>query len=231
MIDFKLQNFHVFLLIAITICSCNNTRLSEWQQEEKIFYEVFPAIIDSIQVQPNIPSPAPLPIFDVNKNLVVFDTISYNKKLAQHKIEIAELNLDTSKWITAIADSLFIFNSSWPDDLLTQFQLSGNSIDILHKTQKHKINLNKLKDKSNNKLEYRYRSKFPNGHKIWKTEYDFHFAGAIGFSRIHFNKNKTFGVLDSYYSRGSLWGQGIRVYIQYKNKKWHIYNIVETWVS
>ncbi len=86
--------------------------------------------------------------------------------------------------------------------------------------------------KLNNKFELKNISKFSKERgKIWHTKYNFVFSGIVDFTRIQFDKDKKFGILDAGFVCGGLCGQGYRIYIKKKNSKWIIDKIEGTWIS
>jgi len=75
-------------------------------------------------------------------------------------------------------------------------------------------------------------NEFPKDREIfWKEKYDFIFSGVIHFTRIQFDTEQKYGILDGGFVCGKLCGQGFRIYIKKENGKWLIDKIRGTWVS
>jgi hypothetical protein len=106
--------------------------------------------------------------------------------------------------------------------------LESNDIELKNG---FKIDLIKLKA-NNKKFRFKYQSEFPKGREFWRTEYDFYVGAKIGFSRILFDKSKSYGVLNGGFGMGILNGSGFRIFIRKNDKgKWIIDKIIDTWIS
>lgn len=104
--------------------------------------------------------------------------------------------------------------------------IDSNNIEL---NNGFKIDLIKLK--ANNK-KFKYHSEFPKEREFWRTEYDFYVGAKIGFSRILFDKSKSYGVLNGGFGVGILNGSGFRVFIRKNDKgNWIIDKIIDTWIS
>ena len=94
-----------------------------------------------------------------------------------------------------------------------------------------KIDLSQLKA-NDIKFIFKYKSEFPNGHEFWRTKYDFNIGAKIGFSRILFDKSKSYGVLNAGFTTAILNGNGYRIFISKDdNGKWIIEKVIGTWIS
>ena len=74
-------------------------------------------------------------------------------------------------------------------------------------------------------------SEFPQRREIWNTNYLFEFGGVVSFSRIYFDKDKRYGVLEGGTTYGKLNGNGWIVFIKKDSGKWIIDKIEGTWIS
>jgi len=53
----------------------------------------------------------------------------------------------------------------------------------------------------------------------------------VSFSRIQFDKNRQFGILDGGFVCGRHCGQGFRIYIKKVNNNWIIDEVEGTWIA
>ena len=74
-------------------------------------------------------------------------------------------------------------------------------------------------------------NQFPKRDKIWETKYDFNFSGVVFFTKIQFDTNKKFGILNGSFICGGKCGQGFRIYIKKENVKWKVDKVEGTWIS
>lgn len=138
---------------------------------------------------------------------------------------------DTTTIYLVVQDSI----SHTSDEDKTEFlKYIGNHnmpTDSLIKSNSFKLNLSKL-ERSQRNMKFLYRSEFPEGREFWRTNYDIYVAASLGFSKIIFDKTKSFGDLNAGYVMAPLNGYGVRVYIR-KNKdgKWVIDKVESTWIS
>ena len=131
----------------------------------------------------------------------------------------------------AFSDSIAGFDKEDMFELLNHFKNEKLIIDSknLDFNTGFKVDFNKLKS-NNKKLRFKPVSSFPEGSEIWNDKYDL--AGVLSFSRILFDKTKSYGVLNAGFMKGRLNGGGLRIFIK-KDKKgtWIIDEIKETWIS
>lgn len=206
--------------------------------EKSIMTEIFQVLVDSVCVDCRIiMNPPPMigkSIFDENGKFLSRDTLKATKeeKLKCQKWEsyMSEIKKDTSKLIVAFAPELKEIRDNVKSDfekhfLKVKLNETKNGSAIIYDFDFSKIKLN-------NKFELKNLNEFPKERNaIWETKYNFVFSGVLDFTRIKFDKTKQFGVLDAGFSCGGKCGQGYRIYIKKKNKKWIIDEIKVTWVS
>ena len=215
---------------------------SESEFEQAVFYEIFPAILDSIYYDKRmLPPPPPPPEFFENYNNNELDkAISDYKETEIYKQGIKEwekkkdsLNQDTSRIYIAVSDSITRFEREDMYELVKHFKNQNIVLDSknIELTNGFKIDLSKLTS-NNEKIKFKYQSEFPKGREFWRTEYDFYVGAKIGFSRILFDNTKTYGVLNGGFNMGILNGSGFRIFIRKnENGTWIIDKVVGTWIS
>ena len=239
-----LTSIFVLSILTLFFWNCKEEKvISESEFEQNVFYEIFPAILDSIYYDRRLilPPPPPPDFFqkedyknNIDKGIQDYkQTDKYKNDIKKWERKRDSLERDKSPIYLVVLDSVSGFEKEDLKKLTNHFKIQNvslNSLD-LELDKNYKIDLNRLKSK-NQKIKFKYRSEFPNGRKFWRTEYDYFIAANIGFSRIIFDKTKNFGVLNGGYTMGILNGSGFRIFIK-KNKKgnWIIDEIVGTWIS
>jgi hypothetical protein len=219
------------LILLILISSCEKKQ-TELEFEKSVMTEIFPSLVDSICVDCRIlflPMPLGKSIYDKNNNYIGRDTSNIKVEREKWKKELVKIKNDTSKIIIALAPIRKIRG-----DVNSDFEKHFPKIKLY--VLKEEMDVEYIFDfkniKLNNKFELKNLSEFPKERgAIWNTKYNFVFSGVLDFSRIQFDKDKRFGVLDAGFGCGSKFGQGSRIYIKKVNNKWVIDKIEGTWVS
>lgn len=226
------------LLIVIILFSSCEKKITDLEFEKNVMTEIFPSLIDStcidIRLFTNFPPKYGESIYDKTGHYIGVDstkaTEEQKRKLLEWKINTEKIKKDTSKIIVAF-DPLLKDNSQ---DLREDFQKHFKNAKIyISKEKKESEYVFDFKNiKLNNKFELRNISQFPKERGlIWLAKYDFVFSGAVFFSRIQFDKDKKFGILDGGFACGDRCGQGFRIYIKKANNKWIIDDVEGTWVA
>ncbi|WP_264554126.1 hypothetical protein [Flavobacterium sp. N2038] len=226
------------LLIVIILFSSCKKKITDLEFEKNVMSEIFPSLIDSICIDirlfTNFPPQYGESIFDETGHYIGVDSTKATKeqkrKLLEWKINTEKIKRDTSKIIIAFNPLLKDNSQDLKEDFKKHFK---NAKIFIAKEKKETEYLFDFKNiKLNNKFELRNISQFPKERgAIWVTKYNFVFSGAVIFSRIQFDKDKKFGILDGGFVCGRLCGQGSRIYIKKINNKWVIDKIENTWVS
>jgi hypothetical protein len=225
-----------FILIIIFFASCEK-KLSELDFEKNVMTEIFPVLVDSICVDCRIMIPPPQigeSIFNKEGKYVRTDTTKATKEeiieFAKWKNNRIAVEKDTSKVIVAFAPKLRKIRESVKDDFEKHFPNAKlhepkNEIVTEYNFEFQNIQLN-------NKFVLKNLNDFPKERgAIWKAKYNFIFSGVLDFTRIQFDENKIYGILDAGFGCGSKFGQGFRIYIKKQNNKWKIDKIEPTWIS
>jgi hypothetical protein len=233
----KLQKIILILSIISFYTSCKK-EVTELEFEKNVMTEIFPSLIRSTCFDTRMfVKPPPRfgkPIYDKNGNYVGIDSTKATKlekeKLLQWEREISDLKKDTSKTVIAFnpvlrksAENLKeYFKKNFPKGTIYK----PNSKD----TFEYHFDFKKIKLKQ--KFELKNISEFPKDRmKFWNTKYSFVFLGVVNFSRIEFDKDRKFGVLEGGFTCGRLCGNGFIIYIKKINGKWIIDKTEGTWVS
>ena len=224
------------IIIIIFFTSCEK-KITDLEFEKNVMTEIFPSLIDStcidVRLFANFPPEYGESIFDNTGHYIGVDstkaTLEQKRKLLEWKINTEKIKNDTSKIIIAFNPVLKNDSQDLKDDFEKHFK--NAKIFILKEKTESEYRFEFKNIKLNNKFELRDISQFPKGRAIWEKKYDFVFSGAVFFSRIQFDKDKKFGILDGGFACGRLCGQGFRIYIKKVNNKWIIDEVEGTWVS
>lgn len=225
------------LLIVISIMSSCEKKVTEIDFEKSVMTEIFPSLVDSICVdcRKTIPPP-PIGelIFDKTDHFMGTDTTKATKeqriKYREWKKEREVIEKDTSKLIVAFVPILKKIRGNVKEDFEKHFP--GIKLYESEKEKNTEYMLDFKNIKLNNKFKLKNYFEFPQERGLmWETKYDFVFSGVLDFSRIQFDKDKKYGVLDAGFGCGSNAGRGFRIYIKKMHNKWIIDKIERTWVS
>jgi hypothetical protein len=226
------QKITLFFILLVFLSSCEKKQ-KELEFEKSVMTEIFPSLVDSICVDCRIlflPMPLGKSIFDKNDNYIGQDTSNIKADREKWEKELVKIKNDTSKIIIAFETKMKWSHYTLKDDFVKHF--SGIKVIDSKTNQNLEYDFDFKNIKLNNKFELKNLSEFPKERgAIWNTKYNFIFSGVLDFSRIQFDKDKRFGVLDAGFGCGSKFGQGFRIYIKKINKKWVIDKIEGTWVS
>ncbi|PIF71366.1 hypothetical protein [Flavobacterium sp. 2] len=232
----KLLNLPL-LAVIILFSSCEK-KITDLEFEKKVMTEIFPDLIESTCIDIRLFSePPPIIgqiIYDSEGNHIGIDSIKgtdeQRQKLLDWKNLKIKLERDTSKVIIGFDPIIRDSSKDLKEDFKNHFK---NSKIFLPKQKKETEYVFDFKNiKLNNKFRLKNIALFPKNNKaIWRTKYNFIFGGVVSFSRIQFDKNRQFGVLDAAFTCGRLCGQGTRIYIKKVRNKWIIDDIEGTWVS
>ncbi|MBB4802028.1 hypothetical protein HNP37_002089 [Flavobacterium nitrogenifigens] len=200
--------------------------------------EIFPALIDSTCIDYRFFSVVKPPlygkiIFDDNGNRIGIDTTNakakYERELLEQKSRMAQIEKDTSKLIIAFNPILKYDQEDLAEYFKAYFK---NAKTLIPKEKKDTIYTFEYKNINlPNKFKLKDISLFPKGGEIWKAKYPFVFNGVIYFTRIQFDLDKRFGILNGGFTCGRHCGQGFRIFIKKINEKWIIDKVENTWVS
>ncbi len=215
--------------LCILLFSCEKKQ-SDFEFEQSVVYEIFPALIDSLHFDYRLKPPAPpILIYDKKGKIIAFDTTGNNKKIAYYEKRKAKLKADSVKLVIVIRDTVYPLGKEEKKQLLKHFSKYDLNPEKSNLSFGYKIELEKLI--ADKKLEFKYQSDFPKGSDIWNKEYSFHISGTTSLSRIQFDSTKSFGILRSGMGCGKLCGRGVNVFIRKKNGKWIIDKIITTTIS
>lgn len=218
----KLLQIFILLVLAFSFFSCNEAKTSsKLKLDQSVFYEIFPAIIDSIYFDIRL---GPLP-----SERFFSDKEQYQKVLKKWKRKTDSIKSDKSPIYLVVSDSVIQFENADSSIMRKHFNIKDSVNTFLGND--FKIDLTKLKS-NNEKIRFKFRTEFPKGSEFWRTNYDYFIAATISFGKITFDETRSFGVLQGSYILGKLSGSGFRIFIRKnQNKKWIIDEIVGTWIS
>jgi len=227
----------LFIISSILFTSCKK-EISDLEFEKNVMTKIFPSLIDSTcmdtRLFTNFPPEYGESIFDKTGHYIGVDSTKATKeqkqKLLEWKINTEKIKKDTSKIVIAFNPIIEYSNEDLKEYLEKHFKNTKACVPKEKIYNEYILDFQKIK--LNNRFELRHINQFPKERgRIWLTTYNFNFSGAVFFSRIQFDQNKKFGVLNGGFACGDRCGQGFRIYIKQINQKWIIDEIEETWVS
>jgi hypothetical protein len=231
----KYTKITLLLITTIIISSCEK-KATEMDFEKSVMTEIFPSLVDSICVDCRKMVPPPmLGEFVTDKTGHVSEdstkaTKAQKIKYREWEKEREEIEKDTSKLIVAFVPILKKIRGNVKEDFEKHFPKIKLYEPEKEKNTEYTLDFKNIK--LNNKFKLKNYFEFPQERGlIWETKYNFVFSGILDFSRIQFDKDKKYGVLDAGFGCGSNAGRGFRIYIKKVHDKWLIDKIERTWVS
>lgn len=225
----------LILLLGVTFISCDqrkNSNCTEFEQD--VFYEIFPAVIDSLFMDRRLMPPAPPPPGLSNEEFEQWmQSEEHAESLKDWFRKRDSLKQDLTLIYFAVSDSVVGANNLDPQSLIDVYSNIEPTIQPSECTYENnfKINLSKLRS-INPKLRFKYRSEFPDGRAFWRADYDFFVGAKIGFSRMLFDRSRSYGMLTAGFNYGIHNGYGYRIFIRKnKNEQWIIDEIKRIWIS
>ncbi len=234
----KINNYQIIFIFLFFFTSSCKKPLTELAFEKNVMLEIFPELIDStcydLRIYRNPPPLFGKQIFTKSGQYIGVDssTISENEKAILKKWEegVEAIKKDTSSIFIAFDPVISNNTENVKDDFEKHF--STIKLDTNRSKNNVKLVLDIEKIRLNNKFKLKNSAGFSKGKASdWDIKYNFNFSGFIHFTRIQFDKNKSFGVLDAGYYCGGLCGRGNRIFIVKKNGKWVIDKMMLTWIS
>ncbi|MEH6705384.1 MAG: hypothetical protein V7691_11355 [Galbibacter orientalis] len=243
----SLQTIILTILFSVILLNCEQQKeLSNVEFEQQVFYELFPELSDrmyqDLRLFPTPPPPSPDYLqekgfdakSDYHKALENWKkSDDYRKRQNAWDKRKDSINNDATSIYIVFPDSINRFEREDMYELISHFNDQKLIVDSKDFELKDgfQVDFDKLKS-NNSKLRFKPMSEFPKGRELWTTKYDFNFGGSLSFSRILFDKTKSFGVLNAGFVKGRLNGSGYRIFIKKdENGIWIINKIKGTWVS
>jgi hypothetical protein len=228
----KLSKSIVICLILLSLFSCKKKevkKIDKFQFEKNVVNTVFLEIVDSIYMDRRTVLGPPPPRLDFKTNKE--DTIGYQAELKRYQFEQDSIKKDTTKILLGVIDLVEKISEFDKEKIIENCQKIECVYDKSKEVESFKFDLSPFK--SNKKFNFQYLSKFPPVN-LWdlNDKKSFMPVGAVGISRIQFNKTKTRGILSASAScGGGRCGRGFLIIIENKSGKWKIAEVIHTWVS
>jgi transcription elongation factor Elf1 len=226
-----MKNIPIYLLLLI-ISLCCQRKISNQDFEKKVFYEIFPQIIDltciDIRIYSSFP-PAGESVFDKQGNFLYSDTSKVVKERKAWREKIKNLKNDNAKLIIVFDPNIKESHFDNGKEFESYFGKKLIPYTIKKDTASFVLDFKKLKSKG--KFHLMHADKFPKGREIWDKKYNFILCGALDVNNIQFDKEKKYGVLSAGFYCGGKCGQGFRIYIKKIKDYWKIVKVDGTWIS
>lgn len=231
-----------FALFVITMLSSNCAHKQEQpiaNYGQVVFYEIFPSLIDSIHTDSRLMAPPPPEYFKFMDSVGTSkEGFEEWKKSADYKnwLEILEkikdsIERDSTAIYLTIPDSVSGTEENDVKELIDHFNNQNLSTDSIIVSNSFRIDLSKL-ETNHSKVKFIYQSKLPGDGKFWRNDYGKIIDASLSFTKIIFDKTKSYGVLNAGYVRAPLNGYGVRIFIKKnENGEWVIDEVKGTWIS
>lgn len=227
----SLKVYLILFVILLAGCARENKDL---EFEVKVLEEVFPALIDSTcfdsRVYILVPPQNIIGILDEKDSVNIFDTSKFSpsqiKNLAIWEKELIRLKDDTSRIVIAFNPEI---KPTTEREIEEDFRRHFKGAEIFKMNFKKTYLFDFKRIRLNHKFNLKSISELPEDDKIWSAKYDFNFSGILKLSRLYFDKNKEFGVLDAGFLCGPRCGLGYRIFIKKVAGKWAIEQVKPTW--
>ncbi len=222
--------YFFFVSTILLLSSCTSSIPNDEQPKvseelpynQQVFYQVFPAIFDTLKLAYHlkvVPPPPPPPRSDLK---YYKDSNEYKKSLSEYQEIIEEISFDTTIHIIAICDT-----ARYSIDEAKYY--GSTKLDSLQKP--FRIDLEKLSIQSDTfRLKYLSEVTKDNSFEL-KVEYRKQVRYRLHLSSVYLDSDKLYGYLKWSRVCGPLCGEGGRIFIQNINGKWKIVGITHEWVS
>lgn len=151
-----------------------------------------------------------------------------NRKWEKKKDSI---NRDTTSIYLTIPDSIGGTEEDDISELIRHFGNHNISIDSFTVSNAFKINLSKL-ETNHKKVKFIFQTDLPGDGDFWRTDYGKYIAASIFFTKIIFDKTKSYGVLNAGYVMAPLNGYGVRIFIRKTDDgQWVVDEVKGTYMS
>ncbi len=217
--------YFFFLSTILLLNSCTSsipneepkTISEELPYNQQVFYQIFPAIFDSLNKAHQVTIVPASPRMEYYK-----DSNEYKKRISEYQDIIDEIALDTITHIIAICDT-----ARYSIDEAKYY--GSSKLDSLQKS--FRIDLEKLSVHSDTfRLKYLSEVTKDNSFEL-KSEYKKRIRNRLHLSSVYLDGDKLYGFLKWSIVCGRLCGSGGRIFIQKINGKWVIVGITHESVS
>lgn len=224
----------ILIVLFISLFSCQNE--NEIDKEIEVINDIFLQISEYVRFYNfNVPiPPPPPPLYNEKGEFIGIDTVEQKVILRNIENELKVRNIDTSKFIVAVFDTL-VDNDHFKltedyllDTIFKNYNFISKSI-IENTKSPFKFELNEIKDKG--KYELRYYSEFPSGRQVFREKYNFNFGGVITLSRVYFDENYNNAIIFCDYCCGIDCWTGRVLFLQRVESKWRIVNSKLLWIA
>ncbi|MBN1970372.1 MAG: hypothetical protein JW870_13470 [Candidatus Delongbacteria bacterium] len=201
---------------------------------EKVFSDIFPQLIDSLRInRTNLIPPPPPPLYDQDSNFIGIDTITANMILKEHEQKLKRIDSLDSRLLIGLVDSCLTFdlndlkNRTYSNDKLIRKIADNNKMDSIYSGDKLNIGLIRVPTDYELLLLSDLKNKYAD---FWYIG-DRRFGGIVAVSKVLFDKNEDYGLLRVETYPFYLEGAGYFVLIEKKENKWIVKKVLHDWVS
>lgn len=218
----------ISILFLLSSCKINHS------DNERVFSDIFPQLIDSLRIsRTNLILPPPPPLYDQDSNFIGIDTITANMILKEHEQKLKRIDSLDSRLLIGLVDSCLIFdlndlkNKAYSNDTLIRKVADNNKKDSIYSGDKLNIGLIRVPTDYELLLLSDLKNKYAD---FWYIG-DRRFGGIFALSKVLFDKNEDYGLLRVETYPFYLEGAGYFVLVEKKENKWIVKKVLHDWVS
>ncbi len=222
------MTYLISILFLLSSCKYSHS------DNEKVFSDIFPQLIDSLRInRTNLIPPPPPPLYDQDSNFIGIDTITANMILKEHEQKLKWIDSLDSRLLIGLVDSCLIFdlndlkNRTYSNDTLIRKIADNNKKDSIYSGDKLNIGLIRVPTDYELLLLSDLKNKYAD---FWYIG-DRRFGGIVAVSKVLFDKNEDYGLLRVETYPFYLEGAGYFVLIEKKENKWIVIKVLHDWVS
>ena len=219
----------VFFIALVISYSCHIDERKSIDDEKQVMAEIFPTLMDSMWVEITFSMmPGPIEeIYDSNSRHSILKLIEKGQSFKNKLIEELEKKKITPGQMTIVVnDTIHAIDKENISYVRKHFRTLLFNDEKGITDSGYKIDFSKYRaDKIFNLV---YASEFKLEKHDQSREY---ILSQVSFSRILFDREKTFGVLTCEYNCGVQCGTGYRIFIKKLNDRWKIERIEEGWIA
>jgi len=182
----------ISILFLLLSCKIN------YLDNESVFSDIFPQLIDSLRInRTNLIPPPPPPLYDQDSNFIGIDSITANMILKEHEQKLKRIDSLDSRLLIGLVDSCLIFdlndlkNRTYSNDTLIRKIADNNKKDSIYSGDKLNIGLIRVPTDYELLLLSDLKNKYAD---FWHIG-DRRFGGIVAVSKVLFDKNENYGLL------------------------------------
>ena len=209
----------ICLLILTLNFGCKNQ--SNIEYEQAVIYQIFPAIKDSIKFEAKPIDVFLYPLAKKDSATIHIDSQYFESIKTLYYQNLSRHNVKREESYIIIMDTVEQLYKSEIEDFTDYYNIDTTEIIKIDNNERYKIDISKLNSSKNN-ANFVYLSTIENAQKHSESIFSFINKDIISFTRIQFNKSKSYAMLNFTYNGGMYNGNNYRIFLKKENNKWII---------